>query len=90
MNALAENALQAAATTSINDLADDFIEQELGSNFFPKTWENLKTTGTAVAKIAAWLADVGIEAPCAQEIADQIDVRAQSHRSWITPFSKKP
>lgn len=67
----------------VEDVASDFVEQELGRFDWRNNWEASKRSGTALPRIRAWLASQNSQLR-AEDIADWIDTTARDRPGrWL-------
>lgn len=84
MNKLVESALHAAA---VEDAAYDFIETEVGANYFPDNWPKYKQATNPKVAIQEWLEYVGLPYN-PEDLLSVIEQRAAENKRWITPFTQ--
>jgi hypothetical protein len=60
----------------IEDVASDFVEQELGRFDWRNNWETAKKNGTALPRIRAWLTSQNSSVH-AEDISEWIDTMAR-------------
>jgi hypothetical protein len=81
---LVESALEEA---EIEDLAHDFVENEVGANKFKENWTWLRQHQDVVAKVKSWLRQLGTDQSYAPKIIAVIDELHAKPGNWLTPFT---
>ncbi len=68
----------------VDDLALDFIEQELGRFYFVQNWRRLKRAGRPTDTIRNFLVKSGKSDRSAVAVAHRVDALARSDTKWTS------
>jgi len=72
-------------STHVDDLALDFVEHEIGANFFVDNWYKFSQQPEAETRVKNWLSNVGATVD-SKEVWNALNNLATRGTRWKTPY----